>query len=189
MAFQADGDNMMKFRLNHGLKMSDDDVSKLHPKFRTVDADGNVLLKQFTQLSLPRRKENYNTQGKKVLINVNQFKIESWPENNVAQFDVSATPNNEHDSLKCSQPLQIKVTPASGEMFLRFDKNKKPIDTAKMMEGITKKVWDHAKVKEWRERNFDRFWIWDGKKIAWYVILDLSNPRNLYLQYTGTRSI
>lgn len=32
---------------------------------------------------------------------------------------------------------------------------------------IAKLIWECPQVKMWREQNFDAFWIWDGKAIAW----------------------
>lgn len=41
---------------------------------------------------LPLRK-TYNTTGKDIIIRLNQFKVEQWPQRDVYQFDVRSTPS------------------------------------------------------------------------------------------------
>lgn len=95
MAYQADSPGMHHFRLaNIDLDMSQDNIQRLHPKYIDTDSETNrVSVKKYIVAEgLPLRKNNYNTQGKKISINVNQFRIANWPAAPIAQFDVSLPP-------------------------------------------------------------------------------------------------
>ena len=39
-----------------------------------------------------------------------------------------------------------------------------------MTIGTWRAVWNSKPVEEWRRANFDPVWIYDGQKIAWYVV-------------------
>lgn len=86
MAFQADGTTMEQCRalLGRGLDLDIANLRRLHPDGDRANFGANK--------ALPKRENKFNTAGKQILLQVNQFKVTAWPQEPIAQYDVSFFP-------------------------------------------------------------------------------------------------
>lgn len=116
--------------------------------FGKLNRDTNETTYKFPS-SLPPR-PGFNTKGKAIQIQVNQYKVTAWPQKDVYQYDVSCP---------SSSPSNLRIR------AYHFQIN---IGNGAEKRGLVKKVWECNTVQNVLKKHSGGMpWLWDGNKLAW----------------------
>lgn len=109
----------------------------------TYDPDTKTSKVNFPS-DLPLRPAT-NTVGKPIQLRVNQYKVTSWPEKDIYQYDVSYV-----TSFACISNNEVQILIGNGAE----------------KKGKIMAIWKSKAVQS-KLQAVSRYWLWDGNRIAW----------------------